>query len=322
MSNEAADNNNKNIGLDKLAARVTQIGLILTAIVGFYKTLDAISTTYIERHNRLQQAIAIEETFWKELYGQYLEALGSPTPEVKDARLFAVQALAGHQPPDFSVYKLSLWGDDGEIQKEKTAYFASMKSSLLDALNSAKSSSVAVASAGQEASFIKGQLTVMRDRTQEAAQDQAMVIATPSISPTVSHETQTLQQGNNLGFDIDIFWCAGGDELAKYASAMRLGSYLSDAKDPKQIGDQPIGRVRVRSLPLVRQNEPGYPDSTNEIRFDGNERRQAEELGQLILQSALPSAFMLSESSSETKWYLSVFVCQQGSATVVPPEAL
>lgn len=143
----------------------------------------------------------------------------------------------------------------------------------------------------------------------------------------VSYETRVLGTGPETGWDVDVFWCAAPEnttEASNYQTALRHALTLSGYANAKRnLGPGVfLGRVRLRVLPLSRQNRlyamPGDPAF---IRAESSDRAEAD--AGTYLQRALGGAGVVRilPGGKRTQWYLSVFVCGSASAPSTTPAA-
>lgn len=101
--------------------------------------------------------------------------------------------------------------------------------------------------------------------------------------------------------DYDLFWCeSSGPQAEAVAKGMRDVMQAQGAK----------GRLRVRVLPDSVNARPGYGHTSNVVRYNSGEEKQADALvgiGNQMLGGTGP--FGKSLSAQTTRWYLSAFVC-------------
>jgi hypothetical protein len=105
--------------------------------------------------------------------------------------------------------------------------------------------------------------------------------------------------------DYDLFWCeSSGPKAEARAQGMLDVMKAQGAR----------GRLRVRILPDSVNARSGYGHTSNVVRFNSGEEKQADALvhvGDQVLGGA--GHFAKSLSAQTTRWYLSAFVCAPGS---------
>jgi hypothetical protein len=296
-------------------------------IVGTVVTINTAITTCsnqtIARYTGFRGAVTAEETFWKERFDDYFAALAlDRTSPQRKAKLAALSALADHPTPDFSEYWLGPFG--GEATKHvATERLDHMRASLQAAIADPDSSDPEVAEKRQAAnSFDNEQKAPVQARTEAAvtaqakAVTEAQVIRVPDKASHPSRDTQVLSAGDETGWDVDVFWCAGGGssrEAKVYAEALDVATRLKEVADARHpiAPSVTLGRIRLRVLPELRQGaDKGYPGSGYVIKYDAGE---GESVAALALRTTLESAqlpFTVEEARTKTRWYLSVFVCE------------
>jgi hypothetical protein len=106
--------------------------------------------------------------------------------------------------------------------------------------------------------------------------------------------------------DYDFFWCeSSGSKAEAFAQGMLDVLKSQGAK----------GRLRVRVLPDSVNARSGYGHTSNVVRFNSGEEKQADALlhvGDQVLGGA--GHFVKSISTQTTRWYLSAFVCAPSSS--------
>ncbi len=122
------------------------------------------------------------------------------------------------------------------------------------------------------------------------------------VSRVLSATTASLD-----GWDVDVFWCQarpGGQSRAQ-----RIAAGLAKKSDTRtRVGNELLGRVRLRSLTGPAAEKLGadgnfVSGSEDEQGFADAIAREANTL------SGAPPAFRYSRTSSQTRWYVSLFVC-------------
>jgi hypothetical protein len=317
-SEKAGESAAKGSLLDHVGRR---LGLV-TAIIGIFVTVNATLSTCskesIDRSTSFRAAVKAEEDYWSQLYREYLSVVGEKDQEARKAKLFALNELAKHEIPPFSEFRSSLFGSNDEQRTIAIDRLTGMKNSLRTALASPQSSDSDVAQA------------VRFDVQQEAVSGavpaaEAAGIIRPAATPSrmLSYATQLIGSGPDNGWDLDVFWCAGGSEQAKYSAAFELASQLgakANAKSPIAPGVL-LGKIKLRSLPLSRQEPAGiYPNRGNLVVHDGG---KGEEQAARAVRSALarqaPPLTVATSVGKQTPYYLSIFVCSVGGETPAAP---
>jgi hypothetical protein len=311
--------------LDGIGRNITILGTIVAGIVGINTALTTCSNDTISRHQTFRQAVDGEEQYWRSLYSDYLGAFGKDiTPPEREARLLALRVLAQREVPTFDEYSFGLLGDKA-AQNAARSRLESMKSQLIEALSRQDSSTPAVAEKQQNQTFEAAVQTAIPSpvKTAEAAATMpSPIISTPIPSSGVIYQTQTLAAGNQLGWDLDVFWCGGGDsawESANYQSgldAARALAVLSSGN--KEVGGEKIGRIRLVMLPEQRQGGD-YPARGfgNEIRPDSSEVRMAAAVLSVITNG---KSYKVSVNPPPpSAYYLSLFSCTAGAAPAGRP---
>lgn len=292
---------------------------VVTTLVGIFVTLNTAVTTFarerVEHAAGFRAAVKVEEDYWAALYQQYVAVLAQPGQEerARSARLLAISELSTHEVPDFAEYSPGLFGGGDNQQKAAHAQLAGMQQSLQDALKNELTSGPIVA---RNAEYIIANKTEARPREQgrvtdveqQAARDEIGSAATPGVS----YATQTLAVGSPTGWDIDVFWCAGGPEAERYARATRVATELARLADAGYARRGfSVGRVRLRTLPQEQQAISGYASGVDVVLADSGagEAAAAGELARLVGEGAHVPLKVATSLGSRTAWYLSVFVC-------------
>lgn len=118
--------------------------------------------------------------------------------------------------------------------------------------------------------------------------------------PTTSKVLQSTPSGDSLGsYDIDIFYCA-----AQSTQSEPLANKVLTVR-----GSQENGRWRVRLLPDSVNQQPGYRIAQNEIRYNAPAELEPASILQKRLQQ-LGIQTQLKETLQQTRWYVSIFICQ------------
>ena len=128
--------------------------------------------------------------------------------------------------------------------------------------------------------------------------------------------TSCRQARVDLGWNIDLFWCAGDAAAQNQSKAEAIERILieeqkrqSQAGTPSGVGLAfPIGRVRVRTLDETTNARSGYRIQSDVIRADRNELEQAEALRRFVTARQGPTLGD-AKSAMGTSYYLSAFLC-------------
>jgi hypothetical protein len=311
--------------LDMIGRRITVLGTIVAAVVGMNSALATCSAESIARHQAFRQAVDGEEQYWRSLYSDYLGAFGKDvTGEEREARLLAVRVLAQRDVPTFEEYSLG-YLDDKKEQNAARSRLESMKSRLVEALSRADSSTPEVAAKQQNQTFEAAVQTAVAPPAKsaaEAAPPPPPVVTPPPASAAVSYQTLTLAAGDPQGWDLDVFWCGGGDsswESANYQRGLDAARTLAGFSNEKtRLGGEMLGRIRLVMLPEQRQGGD-YPARGfgSEIRPDTTEVAMAE-----AVRKAVPGGATYKVSVNPpppSRFYMSLFSCAVGSAPAGRP---
>lgn len=147
-----------------------------------------------------------------------------------------------------------------------------------------------------------------------------MPATTPARPEAPSPEEERLRQARiNLGWDVDVFWCAGPGGEASQALATRMGRALEAERERQLSGPAGsvgeigfgLGRLRVRELREEVNARPGYNVSQNEVRAEASEQEVGAQL-RAFLSGEVGSRVSMRTSGTSTPYYLSVFACGTG----------
>jgi len=133
----------------------------------------------------------------------------------------------------------------------------------------------------------------------EEARNQLAVVDATLTRAKIFYEFKNAQPAAFDTMSVDIFYCESAGERAKQVATQLL-----------QIKGESLGRWRVRRLSRNVNAGPSYRISGNVIRFNPDERSQAERLmqeGQRIAQVS----FRLQEIDYPTPNYISAFICTE-----------
>lgn len=305
----------------KIASRVTFLGTVIAAVVGINTALTTCSESTVARYKSFQAAVDAEEAFWKQRFDDYIGSFSETVrPEERSRKLYALSALAQREIPTFDEHQLGLL-DSRTSREVARKRLTTLRERLVQALDREASSSSEVVQARREETFAGALVTQVRDRSQHVPEEPP-VSAANNQGEAISFQTRTLAKGDRLGWDIDVFWCAGGDsavELRNYLDGSRLGMQLAELANRRdRIGGEKVGRIRLVPLPESRQgnnNGINLPERGEgyQIRPEPSEERFAGPL----LHTLATQGWQFSRTTSDTptRWYISLFACRHGSAT-------
>lgn len=320
-----------------LTTAATVIGLFVTANT----LLSSCSKDRIELAQDYRRAVEAEEKFWSGLYSQYLQAVTDRDPNLENrrTRLLAIAMLALHKNPDFaefrSWYQLRSGEDPGTIALNR------MRQVLHDALRDPRSSSEEIS---QEIGFFLDEKAGLRERASRDGDEEGPpeVTENAQAATEVAEQAQSprapvleggeairpvagsriLASGSPKGWDVDVFWCMGGQEQATFNRALKVGNALAVAAGGQdRIGDGvTLGRIRLRSLPAKLQNSGSFYTAGDGVVADGGagETAAAQAIARHVRDKAGVALRQVRSVGVSTNWYLSVFVCS-GRAASPPP---
>jgi hypothetical protein len=313
--------------LDRISRNIAVIGSIIAALVGMNTALTTCSAQTIARHQTFRQAVDAEESYWRNLYNDYLGVFRQgATGEERSARLFALSVLAQRDIPDFDEYSFGILGGS-DARGLAQVRLLSMKSRLNEVLTRPESSDPQLAEQRQEQSFAAAVQDVRSDTDRDQATrsaDTTPVAPTP-IASGVSYLPQTLARGDPKGWDFDVFWCGGGGaevEGSNFSAGLEVARALSEvsSRRGKLAGDR-LGRVRLIMLPETRQGA-NYP-----ARGTGLEIRPERSAGEPAIAAAVREtvpngrSFRLVPSDHRSPWYVSLFACGAGQPPAGRPRS-
>ena len=304
--------------LDGINGKLATLGAIVTAIVGFNSTLTSCSNDTVNRYAAFRSAVTTEETFWKDRYSEYVQISAEQDKTLRKQKLFAIAALAQHPVPSFEEYSLGFFSS-GTERIEAIKRLDAMRDTLKAALATDRTGDPEVAAAVQQAAaFERVQAeTVQADTatagSAEAPMSQGAVTKVVDASPNTL--PQTLSLGKPTGWDIDLFWCAGGgpdNERNNYAIALDRARKLRDlaSRGARLTPGVWLGRVRLRVLPELQQGGR-YPalGSGNTLSIDpGNGEPEAAAAMLGFLNKSQPQ-FSQIASDAGSRYYISGYVC-------------
>lgn len=292
-----------------LARLVGATATSITALVGVFVTVNTGITTVAAqralRHEAFQKAVAAEEIYWRNLYNDYLQTFSAESNgnlELKRGKQFTIANFASRPVPTFAEFSVE--------EKEKIAArkrFEDLQKNLTEVLRQPESSGE-VAKSLQAQDFEKDQASIPVRGDGGASGASAPVVA------TINYDTQVISDRNGQGWDIDVIWCRGAGEGARYGTALAAARTLADVAkgDRKLWKGNLIGRVRLRSLPEGLRDQPGMAGRSDAVVYDSGPAEREVAAAVAAKLGAPPvgrfTTTQLSETST-TRWYLSVFVC-------------
>lgn len=334
MSQDSGVADSISAALSGVSKNIAVAAGIVGAFVSFGSGLTSCSQDNIERHKTFREAVASEEKFWRDLYDDFLDTMSNQDLETvdRDRRLAALRALANHPIPSFLEYRLGFAYNDDGPQREALRSINAIRNSLEQALGDPQAVGAEQADIKRTATFQSEEDTLHEQNPPAAvnassvAGSQLMPLRNESAAANegVSYNAQTLATGAVGGWNIDVFWCAGGKESVTYGAAKDLANAIAQQAEgaSHQLADNlTLDRVRLRILPLSIQERPGYPSSGNQVRGERSEQPQmialANFLNRQTLQSGqrLDTPFKYLRVRTKTPDYLSVFVCSVPGST-------
>ncbi len=302
--------------LDGMTQRILALGAVATAIVGLGSQLNACSDQKIQRYAAFRAAVATEEGFWKDRLDDYSAIAAEDKDPVRKRKERALNALAAHDIPSFAEYDIAMIDGRNEVALAQDR-LKQMKKDLAAAI--ATSDDPTVAGAGQAAVAFDDSQAALAQRTVDASVAPAPAnptappkFALNDLSDQPNPNTQTLVRGNPKGWDVDVFWCAGGPaENVNYNAARKAASTLADlSRQGVNIAPSVfLGQIRLRPLPLLRQGG-GYPAPGSNMTVRAEADQGEQDAAAAMLAKLGGQGFTLASSGTPTKWYLSAFVCR------------
>lgn len=243
--------------------------------------------------------------------------------------MLAIRTMANRPVPTFDEVKIGLFQDSASLKRAAAEHIKAMQSSLLAATASKEANGATIANAAQLESYGADEKVSLRARaggvvTPEAQAKTATAAAASAIvsSGAETYQAKVLSAGSPTGWDVDVFWCAGGNEAARVRDAGLAASALATAANAKTqvMPGITYGRVRLRPLPEALQGPRSYAGRGYRVVFD-NAPGEANAAKAVLatINSGAPTQFTPGRSGTPTKWYISVFVCPAAtSSTVIP----
>lgn len=308
------------------------IGLVVTA----NQTLTSFSQDNIERYKTFRESVDAEDKYWQGLFERLIQVTEKTDDSklVRSQKLAIIHAMAQRSIPTFDEHVLGLWRTESRPQDDAEKSLTEFRLRLLEALADKRAVGEEQANITQAAIFQTEQQTLSNqletnvdgNRQFASAKVEAEQKAQSQQGPT--YQAQVFATGVSNGWDIDVFWCAGGDEAARYEAGRKVAAALAGEVSKGYLGTAkgfPLGRIRLRVLPVGLQALGDYPKEGNQVRGETGKNDKGENVraNQLVVwlntnQSA--ESFGLSEEFKRvnikmvTPYYLSVFVCSAMSA--------
>ena len=140
---------------------------------------------------------------------------------------------------------------------------------------------------------------VKRSASESSAffRDESLAVERPT--PASVQGKEAVERSAIGSMDVDIFYCA-----AKRATSEPIAKEVLALKQPHE-----SGRWRLRLLPDIVNQQPGYGVASNEVRYNAPEETEAARTIADRMNKA-GQKVLLRESQQLTKWYISVFLCQ------------
>lgn len=320
--------------LVRVTSRLNSVGALATAIVGLCSTMFACSADNIKRNDAFISALSAQEKQWQGLYDQFFAAISvKEDSDLRDKRLLSICQFSDRQIPDFSEHRLGYFWllDDEKRQKAASEQLNKLKLSLRTALATegvgTRASVDCILNRQAEAAADESELrarevpdtsqvgakVTKRELSETVSQVRSSqtVIAQANVEKRLPETTLTLTVGARDGYDIDIFWCDGPNAARFRQNAQRVAGLLTDdSRNKRKLGDlYTIGRIRLRPLSIQNQLSGKYPASGFEVRGDKYEDKMLALLTKRLNAQTDVGPFIPFVSGSDTKWYLSVFVC-------------
>jgi hypothetical protein len=333
--------------ISRATSGINSLGALATAVVGLCSTMFACSADNIKRNDAFVSAISAQEAQWQALYDQFFAAISvKDDAELRDKRLLSICQFSDRPIPDFSEHQLGYFWilDNQKRQKAAGAQLDKLKLGLRTAL-----ATEGVSSPKSVDCILNRQAEAVADQTKVRAREVVAEASNPGsvnglaaasqpvvkvtkveLGETVNQvktsrkilkkaqemrrvpeTTLTLTVGARDGYDIDVFWCEGPDAQNYRRKAELVSNLLSqDSRSKVRLNNQfAIGRIRLRPLSIENQLSGNYPATGLEVRGDDYEDKILHALTGRLNGDLGVGPFIPIVSNSDTKWYLSVFVC-------------
>lgn len=299
--------------LDDLNKNVATIGAIVAAIVGLNGALTTCSNDTANRYTAFRAAVASEESFWKDRFTDYAADVAIKDEKERHGKMMALAALSQHPVPTFEEYWLGPFTSSGP-KKAAEKRLASLRQSLMKALINDRDPEVAEL-VRQSAYFEQAQQAVKpQDGSKPSAATTPQRAQAARQEPSL--ETQVLGIGPAQGWDVDIFWCTTDSvdlDMDNYNYARTLATRLGQIASSglKLSSSVQLGRVQLRPLPQLIQGGNDYPvrGSGNTLLVDNDPGEQEAASVLLKLFANIGATFAQAPTTSQSKFYLSGFVC-------------
>lgn len=292
-------------------AKGSALVAVVSAVIGVAVTANTALINHanakVARYAGFRQAVAVEESYWQGLFKEYLSAFDdSATNEEKLRRkLFAVSALANHSVPTFDEYAV----DPISLSQARTR-LKEMQRSLRDALQNAEASTADVAEASRAQTYQQATSEGLRPRSQGEA-EAAPVTQGPISAPGFTYQAQVLSRGLYTGWDVDVTWCQGNQELELYGQALGIARTLAAKADAHEVLKPGVrlGRVRLLSIPTTEQaSQP----AAKGITLTYARQQGAPEAASAVAEKAGGAAAtaQMMPGVDDKRWQLTLFICR------------
>ena len=318
-------------GLQWLSDNIGKASTLIATVVGLPSLLFTCSTQNIERNKSFQSAVLAEEQGWKSLYDQYLEtlALDDSKGALKKERFRAICEFSRRSVPNFGEFTFGRILPSNSRTKQNAARerIAALKEALVGSLKEqgvnqgssrcefdvAESDAIPRADASVRETATSKNSPPKVTKTQIAItqkQISQMPKRLDDLAKVATTQTDVIvSAGSARGYDIDIFWCRGAGETDRLARATAVANSLDSLPSNRLSDGSLIGRIRLRALSVETQKNPLYPSSGYRVRGDEYEESVANALVLFLNSKTSVGPFIPEVSGSDTRWYLSAFVC-------------
>lgn len=309
--------------LDKLSRTITFVGTAIGVVVTATALLSSCDASKAQRFKSFREAVASEETYWKELYSDYQGVFTKDFDDrrpARRARILAIYTLAQRRPATFAEFSVPDSERDQASQLIKT-----MKTSLLNALQDTDP---------ELADELRRRAFLTRPSEQPATPTQdspptpdppEQRVTPPPVAPTTG--IVELSPPHDSGWDVDLFWCSGANRNANYQTASTIGSgFASLAVSGRTIAPGvALGRVRILPAPAALQRPPGPAIGFTVVHDIGAGEAEA---GRAILDTingslvaGVPRFRLLRSYGRPTRWLISAFVCARSPSPTTAANA-
>jgi hypothetical protein len=332
---------------DPMARATRTMGIITAVLTGLVAFNTLVYSCANDRKAREEAAIGrleSEEKFWNDATKELSELIRQrgtglvPVANLdQQCRLLAFRTIGRTQPGDLTLE------EDEEIFKEFNRAadvnnrVQNLRKIFVDSIQNPK-----IVDSSCVDSFNDAQIKAQDD----IVETQEIISRTPNYKMSSSVDDSIRQRLPSIaltpvssnGWDIDVFWCARRDPAAQSANferALNEGLALAAmAQRGDRIGNERLGRIRVRTLSESAQNVTGpfvYFKTGNRLLFDKGNKAEEELAAELtrLLNQAGPNGTRGNLANGEiktqdqqrpSKWYLSLFICEAGLPSPAPTQ--